>query len=251
MTIHPILTKKDFLSSCYAYSQDISYQKNAYLESQLDRLYQLYKVSCQYLYPKDHVLSIGAGSAYLESVLSRHHDISVEIVDFSEMIEMNKVHYENSGFKYISKNILDVVESDIPLRYYDLILSSEVVEHLPESPAKHIKRFKGGLKNGGFFLMSTPNLGRLSTIFAVLMMNPILPAPEKTFDVVSFDNEGVHRREYMPIEIENAFKTNEMNHIFTWFASTKTSKLWSKSIIYGLASLIPRFRTNLICMARL
>lgn len=251
MTIHSILTKKDFLASCYACSGNISYQKNAYLESQLNRLYQIYKVCCQCLSPKDRILSIGAGSAYLESILSLHHNILVEIVDFPEMIEMNKVHYDNSGFKSISKNILDIVESDIPFRCYDLILSSEVIEHLPESPSKHIGRFKEGLKAEGFFLISTPNLGRLSAILALFMMNPILPAPEKSFDIVSFDNEGVHRREYMPVEIESAFMANGLTHMFTWYANPRVSKYWSKRIIYGWAGLIPRLRANFICMAKL
>jgi 2-polyprenyl-3-methyl-5-hydroxy-6-metoxy-1,4-benzoquinol methylase len=251
MSIYPTLPKKKFLGFCYGLSGKINYQKNAYLESQLDRLYQLYKICCQYLSPKNNILSIGAGSAYLESVLSLHHGIVVDVVDFPEMIEMNKVHYDHCGFKSISKNIIEVTEADIPHKHYDLILSSEVIEHLPESPSKHIDRFKEGLKAGGFFLISTPNLGRLSTILALLMMNPILPAPEKTFDIVSFDNEGVHRREYMPVEIEGALRTNGLSHMFTCYANKRTSKYWSKLILYSFAGLIPRFRTNLICMAKI
>lgn len=250
MSLNPVLSKRNFLESCYEQCGKVVYQKDTYLDSQVDRLYKLYTICCRHLSAGDRMLSIGAGSAYLEAILSLEHGIRVEIVDFPEMIEVNQVHYRNSGFTCISRNILEIFEGEIPLKSYDLILSSEVVEHLPESPSKHISRFKQSAKFGGLFLISTPNLGRLSVLLAILAMNPILPKPEKTFDTVSFDNEGVHRREYMPGEIVRAIRSNGLSHILTSYAGKRISGNLMQRVTYSCASLVPRFKSNFICMAK-
>ena len=38
---------------------------------------------------------------------------------------------------------------------------------------------------------------------AMALMRPLLPPAERAFGPVSFENEGVHRREYMPSEIRS------------------------------------------------
>lgn len=77
-------------------------------------------------------------------------------------------------------------------------------------------------------------------------MQPLLEPPERTFSKVIAENQGVHRREYMPREIVDAFKKIDYRHILTeYFLYTYPKKLHLK-LLYAVTSIIPRFKLGML-----
>jgi len=94
------------------------------------------------------ILDVGCGRGWLTQELSRFG--SVVGVDFS--VQEARRCYPNLSFK----------EANIVLQFpkgtYDVVVSSEVIEHLPqEHQAGHIRNSADALCEGGLFILTTPN----------------------------------------------------------------------------------------------
>lgn len=233
---------REFLSLESTVTAKRQAQSQSYLESHSKRLYGTYVV-CAKLpdISSKKLISFGAGSAYIEHALAKWHGVSVTIVDFREMVKCLSPFYAEVGFKVVPANIMD--ESATMEDEYDVALSSEVVEHIPRPPAEHIRLLSSAVKPGGHIIVTTPNFGNIRVICRLLFMRPILPQPEQTFGPVCFENEGVHRREYLPVEIINAFKACDVQWLKTTFSENRVDK----RIVLRLAvDAIPRFRATMI-----
>lgn len=115
------------------------------------------------------ILDIGCGDgSLLKEVINKGHDLYG--VDISE--EQLKIA-EKNGIKTQKLN----VDSDLlPFsdEFFDTVICSEVIEHvlLPENILKEVRRT---LKNGGQFILTTPNLASLGRRFLLLFnRNPFI-----------------------------------------------------------------------------
>jgi 2-polyprenyl-3-methyl-5-hydroxy-6-metoxy-1,4-benzoquinol methylase len=240
---------KTFFNYCLKISSEITFQNKSYLEYHALRFYQTFKVCRKLLENNKSILSIGAGSAYVEAVLSRELNLSVTLVDFPEAIKANKSYYDQKNFKYVSA---DLSSDDVNLKIdpIDMILSSEIIEHIPRPPSSHFLKFEKYLKPGGLFVVTTPNLASLGYILLLVLMQPLLPPAEKTFAPVCFDNEGVHRREYVPKEMIEAMKQADIIYestYYNWFHKPHKLSNW---ILYPIQIVIPRFRPGMILVGK-
>lgn len=249
MCIKNALSKNEFEILMSKQADAVEYQGRQYFDDQSNRLYWVYFQCCKFLCPGQSLLSVGAGSGYVESALAAYHNVKVSVLDFPEMLEKNKAHYARCGFNCVAANVM---ESDVGIfnEAFDLLLSAEIIEHLPEAPSKHVAKFVGAIKRGGYMMIATPNLASLSTLVAITRMRPILPPSERTFGPASFENEGVHRREYMPSEIKTAMEQNGLTHIFTQFVNKQIKGSFARRIIYNCFCIIPRFRSNFIIVGK-
>jgi SAM-dependent methyltransferase len=101
---------------------------------------------------------------------------------------------EKLAFEYVSYN----VESDeLPFAAdsFDVILCCEIIEHLTNDPIKALLNFKTMLKNGGYLILTTPNVARLENVYNMI-------AGLNIYDPYSgYGPYGRHNREYNKHEL--------------------------------------------------
>lgn len=129
------------------------------------------------------VLDAACGTGYGSRVLRAAGASYVEGVDLSEesIDEARRLH-SNQGISFRRCSILDLT-TDAP---FDLIVSFETVEHIPDDRA-YAARMRALLKPGGVFLCSTPNR---------LVTNPgttIMHAPYNTYHVREYAASELRR----------------------------------------------------------
>ena len=142
------------------------------------------------------------------------------------------------------------------------------MSNINAAPSEYIAKFVGSIAPGGYFIISTPNMGSFAHVFRILTMMPTLPVPEKTFD----RNSHVHYREYMPCEIIEAYEKNGLvyksraySNESTAFRKNNTSRRslhhvknpalssvmrWTIQPLMALIGVILRFRYDMILAAQ-
>jgi SAM-dependent methyltransferase len=237
--------RRSFLDRCAAARGHLGYQSGAYLADHSQRLYATWRI-CRRLLESGTLLSIGAGSAFVETALSAD-GADVTVVDFPEAITLNEAYYGASGLKAVGADVSDPQALE-RLGQFDVVLAAEIVEHVPAPPSQLFSAWSACVRRRGHLVVSTPNLGSISSLLRLLFMRPLLPEAESTFGPVSFENEGVHRREYMPSEIGSALSAiglSPRRPVFTVNHRPRGVKEWA----YVPAQLIPRFRPTMIMVA--
>lgn len=100
---------------------------------------------------KKKVLEIGGGTSILGQIYPKEKMPAVTVTDIStKMVEKGKKLYPHINFK-----VDDALNPKIKAKF-DLVLASEIIEHLPE-PEKAISAWTKLLKKNGFLVISTPN----------------------------------------------------------------------------------------------
>jgi len=222
------LTKKQF----FEFSTTPVRQAHAvdYLRKSLTRQYETYKLAQSLCSPGSKVLSLGAGGAYPESCLKEKHGADIEVVDFQGMIDKLEPFYERMGFSYTAYD-LTKDNWNFRQREYDLVLSCDNIEHLPTSPFSYLKKCFDLIKSNGHIVLVTDNFANSRNVVKLLLGKSILPPVTKLLSPVAFENEGIHRREYVYSEIRTAM--NEVGFVdlhlqMTWqnrFYDTKQTML--------------------------
>ncbi len=198
---------------------------------------------------KLNILSLGGGSAFVEAALVKYLGYSCTILDMPGMIERLKDHYLRLGMETFGCDIskIDTLDNELENKF-DVIISFENIEHLPEAPSNYFRKFTSSLIKGGYFVVSTPNLGRIGAISRLLTMKPLLAAPEITFDKVKSENVGYHRREYMPSEIVSAMNQVGLTNCKVIFSRAAQFIEDKNSFINLICSPVPRFRPHMIVL---
>jgi SAM-dependent methyltransferase len=239
--------RRAFLDRCVAASARLGHQDTAYLAHHAERLYATWRVCRRLVPPGRSLLSIGAGSAFVEAVLAADGS-DVTVVDFAEAIDLNAAYYEATGLQAVAADVGDPSALE-RLGQFDAVLAGEIVEHVPVAPAELFRNWSACVRPGGWLVVSTPNLGSISSLLRLLFMRPLLPSAELTFGPTSFENEGVHRREYMPSEIASALLDAGLRpEKPTFTVNHRPRRL--KEAAYLPAQMIPRFRPTMIMVAK-
>jgi 2-polyprenyl-3-methyl-5-hydroxy-6-metoxy-1,4-benzoquinol methylase len=241
---------KRFAALCAAEARAASRHGGEYLQQHLGRFYETFSVCSKLTLPETRLLSVGAGGAYVEKQLKRFCGADVTVVDFPEAVEVFREDYEAHGFQTMGTNLaegqrLGRAES------FDVVLSLEVVEHLPIAPYEHIRCLCEALRPGGYLVLSTPNAARLTNISRLLRRKPILPEADLTFAPPTFGNEYIHRREYVASEIVTAMKRAGLAHERTYYLSGRQRNWLSlRQHMRRLYVLIPHLRKNMLLVGR-
>jgi SAM-dependent methyltransferase len=139
---------REFAEFSRSEAKNRPFQADNYFEYCRNRLYSTY-AACVETNKIDggSLLSLGAGSAYVEHALVKWHGTTVTIVDFPETLAAMGPLYAKCGFKAVAGDITTGLQGMDG--YFDAALSSEVVEHLPRPPAEHIRILGKALKPDG------------------------------------------------------------------------------------------------------
>lgn len=180
---------------------------NQYYED-IPSLYQfVYKfVGCR-IKPCNFVLDYGCGGGYGTEYLSRYTKRKIIGFDINKsIIKINK------NFFFTNTNIIFTSENKILEQYkgkFDVIISSQVVEHLPKSNVDFfIKNLTRSLKKNGHLYISTVN----KNITSKGLKKPIMP---------------FHEYEYYPEELKKILKN-----------------YFQKIIIYGQEPFVKDSKSN-------
>ena len=201
-----VFDRTAFVRFCTELSLISPRQSTDYFKYHLQRLWTIYQESSKAIGDQSGcVVSVGAGSAYVEAALVESLGCYGVVIDLPEAVSGSRSYYDRCRLHPYEMDIATIghIElTDVPPA--DLVISSEIVEHLPSPPSQHFSALRPLLALEGTILVATPNAGSIRKTLKTLLHKPILPPAELTFGPVSIENEGVHRREYMALEIKNS-----------------------------------------------
>jgi 2-polyprenyl-3-methyl-5-hydroxy-6-metoxy-1,4-benzoquinol methylase len=242
------MSYSEFLKEITSDHQYLNEEAIAYARYHGRRLYITYKYCIKYLKKGDKVLSIGAGIGSVEKMLAAW-GAEVTVVDFEAGIEPLQEYYDHLGIKTCAANLYKDPLT-LPPDYFNLLLCSEVIEHVPMAPQQQLVNIRPYLHSGAAVIITTPNLGSILHIARLLVMRPILEVPEKTFGEVNAENQAVHRREYLPSEIRYAFRKAGLEPVTTRYFFYTNKLSFSLLILFVFGSIIPRFRPGMLLVAK-
>lgn len=130
----------------------------------------------------DKILDLGCGEGYLISLLP--DKISVVGVDISP-VALNRAKETFKNKKNISFELGNAYKLNCPEKYFDRIICSEVLEHVPD-PRKVMEEIHRLLKNDGLATVSIPDEKRIQKIMAVI----------KFFGLAKFIHAARKQKEY-------------------------------------------------------
>lgn len=240
------MTKSEFLKQSLADKQYMNETSIAYITKQNRRLYNTFHFIVSHLKHIDNprILSVGGYYATLEKSLKQELNAEVTVIDFPDTIEFLKPYYDHLGFKYKAID-LSIGFDGVEENYYDLIIYTEVIEHISKAPYDQLSPFDNYLKPGGKIIVSTPNLLSIVHIMKLVMGFPHYDAPEEFFKPVSQETLQIHRREYIPKEITSAFdKMNYKNYV-KFFIYTEPKNLQYR-IMFLIGQLIPKLKEGMM-----
>lgn len=215
-----------------------------YTRKHARRFFSTYKFCLKNLKSGARILSIGAYYGSIEKMLKEALNAEITVVDFPDSVELQKDYYDFLGFKYVGIDLSKGL-SGLPENYFDMIIYTEVIEHIPTSPYNQIKPFDKFLTKGGKIVISTPNLSSIVHIAKLFMKIPLYDKPDKFFSPIGQENLQVHRREYMPSELTEAFDQMGYSSNYSFFIYNEPKSLQYR-LMYIIGNIIPRFREGIL-----
>lgn len=160
-----------------------------------------------------------------------------------------------AGFQH---RICDLNCEKLPLadESFDLVIFTQILEHLYTPPSRVLTDIRRVLKPGGRLILSVPNFAALHKRLKLLLGRQILPDPDQAF---SGDGSG-HLHEYTLAEITRLLRRNgfriERRACLTWsIADTLAcrhrplSDRLVRSVYHAVQWVWPTFRTTLLLVA--
>lgn len=142
--------------------------------------------------------------------------------------------------------------------YFELIVFSEVMEHLVVSPLIYLEKLKEVLSPTGTFMITTPNSAGLHKIIPILLGRSTYFPLTDVFTTLLEDGSIYkrHNREYTLSELiyilkraNFSIKTGTYFNAYRSFlhkeAEGKPIKVWVRKFAYILTELIPRLKDTL------
>lgn len=123
------------------------------------------------------ILDVGVHSLFLLSKLNEQNFHQLYGIDVDVFI--NKINDKRK--KLFNLKVCDLQYESIPFEdnYFDIIIMSEVIEHLFFNPTKCLRDLKRTLKPGGKLIITTPNVFRIANIVKMVKCTNIFALPSK------------------------------------------------------------------------
>jgi len=173
------------------YYESLAEEKNIWQADKKSNFY--YKEHIRYdrilkFLPKNAInaLDLGSGDGYLSCLLAER-GIQVTSIDLSAN-RLQKFEQQAKQLK-ITQIQGDITKVDLPSESFDLVVSSEVIEHI-RNYQKVLKEAYSLLKNGGYFIVTVPNNQILRPVTCPHCLNKIYPDDHvNSFSAQSLSND--------------------------------------------------------------
>lgn len=216
-----------------------------YVENHKFRFNHLYNL-CLKLNPGKKAAVLDVGRSHLSIMLAKYYeDVSTLGFDIEED-EGGHREIENSNIKNIIFNLNDCKEVDKwPSEKFDLIIYSEVIEHLFEAPEYTFLFFRFLLKPEGYLICTTPNSAYLAKrICSFIGKNPL---PGIRF----YSKNPGHYREYTKNELIDMARMCDLkviNHKYIDFKQPITPLKYK--IVRFLSNIYPSWKGSHILIVQ-
>lgn len=166
-----------------------------YFDFHKGRFSYLLKRSKEFFKVDDKCLDVGSLFGYL-SLGEKIIGYKVFGVDLPKYVNQFKDNFNNW---HIDNRPADLTQDNLPFEndYFDLIIASEILEHLRFHPRTFFAELARVLKPGGRILLTTPNLVRFNNVVKIIFGKSI------NWDINDDYWDGVHFREFTYNEIKN------------------------------------------------
>jgi len=180
-----------------------------------------------YVGKSEGIKILDIGTSPFTIYLKNHTNNDIYTIDYSDTLK-ERCLQENIFF---AKHDLQK-KADLPFEenYFDLILFTEVFEHLLSDPVLLIKRISRCLKKGGVLIIGTPNLAIFKNRLSLLLNRRILEYPSWEIDEESIHGHG-HNRLYVSSEIVEYCRSAGMNPVAVKYRSYDISGNWLVKIV--------------------
>lgn len=193
------------------------------------------------------------GTSPFTFLFNKCFDAQISTIDLTDLY---KRRCKSSNIIFEKCNIL---EEDIPFpdNEFDIIIFTEVFEHLISPPKPIFQRIKKVLKHNGTLVFSTPNLNSPYNILMLMLGKRILPRSYELFNEET-DGDCVHgcghwrkftMEELIDILKRYGFKIIKYRHIIKPYINIRTSnplRFIRRSGLKILMSMFPAAQFNLI-----
>src|SRR5690606_41540503 len=82
-------------------------------------------------------------------VLTRHHQVSMTVIDFAEAVQYHAPQYEELGWEATAAALTTVGRWPEDATGFPAVLLAEIVEHIPQAPARLFSLVRPGTCAGG------------------------------------------------------------------------------------------------------
>jgi glycosyltransferase involved in cell wall biosynthesis/SAM-dependent methyltransferase len=186
-----------------AWAPDLAAEK--YVDEHLDRLTKTLEITPAAATPADRILEMGAYLQITPALKNRLGYGEVRCCYYGRLgqVEHRKIVSVDGEEFECDIELFNAEKDRFPYDdgYFSTVLCCELIEHLNEDPMHLVAEVNRILKPGGHFVLTTPNIGSLRAISAVLQgYHPgFFPAYIKASGSGFVDAR--HNREYTPREI--------------------------------------------------
>ena len=198
------------------------------------------------------VLDIGLNDGYVSKFLKKQYDCECWGIDIKRPESFERVkEFKRYNINFVFDDIAHNRYLPFPQNYFDLVIFTEVLEHLivshpPYSLFKEINRI---LKNStGYLVLSTPNIAELIKRLKLLIGKHPVPRPHEESEFY----KG-HYREYTLEELYYLLNESGFEIVQSRMRNYSTfAKRYSRlRKIYSLPlTIIPSFRTSIQISAK-
>jgi SAM-dependent methyltransferase len=194
------------------YIENDKFQEQSYTLLHKKRLEELFYLINTKISNAHKILDVG--TTPFTFYLKKHTSCEVYSLDFTDGFK-NRCTKANIIFKQF-----DLRGEGIPFEenLFDLIVFTEVFEHILSDPISLLQKFHKMLKPGGLLILSTPNQASLSYRLKLLFNRPILEYPTWQLSSNSIHGHG-HNRLFVTRELTDYMKKAGFDKIKVSYSS--------------------------------
>lgn len=197
------------------------------------------------------ILDVGIAYGLYDVVLKRILNADIHGIEHPANLECYCRYPLEKGIPVMA---CDVQAQSLPYsdNFFDMIIASEIVEHLIMPPKAFFRKLYRVLKPGGKLIVTTPNFASLLNIIQIMRgNNPSAAFPETdSANGQPMPDLRVHPREYTPKEIAADLVGTgfQISAIRTVRQVVGDGKNWRLNLLNLLTRLVPRHRDKIIAV---
>jgi 2-polyprenyl-3-methyl-5-hydroxy-6-metoxy-1,4-benzoquinol methylase len=193
------------------------------------------------------ILDIGCYPTYLSDWLKE------------QKFDVYGISSEHEKIKDPKVSILNIETENFPFEknFFDLVICTEVIEHISYSPSNLLKKINHILKPNGHFILTTPNVSRLQNVLSLLFdKNIYFPLYQMDQDIYFRHQREYTKQEICDIHHKSGFKNINIAY-YTAYPPFRAKNKRENIILqiikwlnYIVAIFIPRFRDSIFAISK-